>query len=341
MRLRAFSTAVVVSLIVVSGLSGTIEAQAPALVPGARVLLDAHNAYPYEGRFADRVSRALATGLPVAIEQDLIWRVGADGAGESVVGHDVDKVEHAPTFQAYFFDALAPALEQALREDRREQWPLVVLNLDFKTNEPAHHARVLQVLRQYERWLTSAPRTATSDQPAAMTAGPLLVLTGSDPTQQAHFHDAVAEGERLWLFGAIAQPEPSGETSRDKALALFAMTPATVIAGKATNYRRWVNFPWHVVERGGQAQADGWTRADRARLDALVGRAHAQGLWIRVYTLNGHAAADADAQGWSKGYNFGSLANATQRWKAVREAKVDFVATDQYEAFAATRAPQF
>ena len=84
-------------------------AQAPTLAPGARVLLNAHNAYPYEGRFADRVTRALTTGLPVAIEQDLIWRVGPDGRGESVVGHDEDKVAEAPTFESYFFGAVAPA----------------------------------------------------------------------------------------------------------------------------------------------------------------------------------------------------------------------------------------
>ena len=65
----------------------------------------------------------------------------------------------------------------------------------------------------------------------------------------------------------------------------------------------------------------------------LVGRAHGNGLWIRFYTLNGHPAGDAEANGWSKGYNFGSLDAARSRWQAARDAKVDFVATDQYEAF--------
>ena len=31
-------------------------------------LLDAHNCYPYEGRWTDRIDRALAVGFPVAIE---------------------------------------------------------------------------------------------------------------------------------------------------------------------------------------------------------------------------------------------------------------------------------
>ncbi len=308
-----------------------IDTQAPTLVPGARVLLDAHNAYPYEGRFADRVARALATGVPVAIEQDLIWRAGADGTGVSVVGHDVDKVADAPTFESYFFGTIAPVMEQALKENRRDRWPLVVLNLDFKTNEPAHHAQVRQVLGRYKRWLTSAPRTATPDQPSPMTVGPLLVLTGSHPSQQTDFHDQLAVGDALWLFGAYEAPPPAGATPEERALALAATPVETLLPHRATNYRRWANFPWHVIEKGGQPHAGPWDAADRARLDALVSRAHAQGLWIRFYTLNGHAAADADTQGWSKGYNFGSLADAAIRWKAAREAKVDFVATDQYE----------
>jgi len=322
--------------VVLACLIGAVPgAQAPTLAPGARVLLDAHNAYPYEGKFADRIERALATGLPVAIEQDLIWRVGPDGQGESVVGHDEDKVANAPTFASYFFGTIAPVMQRALQENRRDRWPLVVLNLDFKTNEPAHHARVWQVLRDYDKWLTTAPRTSTPDQPAPLTVGPLLVLTGSSDVQQKSFHDGLDEGEPVWLFGAFEAPETPGRSSEERALALAKMSPETLMPARATNYRRWANFPWHVVEAGGQNHAGEWTAADRARLDAIVARAHAQGLWIRFYTLNGHTAAED--RGWSKGYNFGSLAAATLRWKAASEAGVDFIATDQYEAFARAR----
>ena len=108
--------------------------------------------------------------------------------------------------------------------------------------------------------------------------------------------------------------------------------PEELIASKATNYRRWANFPWAVVERGGQAKAEAWTLHDGSRLKALVDRAHAQGLWIRFYTLNGHAPADS--QGWTASYNFGSLAAAQDRWRAARAAGVDFIASDQYEALA-------
>lgn len=333
MRTRVLPAA----LVALSTLGATLLAQSPTLQPGARVLLDAHNAYPYEGRFADRVPRALKTGTPVAIEQDLIWRVGADGRGETVVGHDTDKVADAPTFAEYFFTQLRPLMEQALRDNRRDQWPLVVLNLDLKTNEPAHHAAIWQVLGTHEAWLTTAPRTATPDQPAAFTVGPMLVLTGMDASQQVTFHDRVPVGQKLRLFGAIQTPEPEGADNRAKAGWLAKAPADTLIPSRATNYRRWVNFPWAVVEAGGQAYAGPWDAADRARLEALVSRAHGQGLWIRFYTLNGHPPADAEMQGWSKGYNFGSLDAAKTRWTAAREAKVDFIATDQYEAFAAAR----
>lgn len=315
-----------------------VLAQAPAFGPGGRVLLDAHNAYPYEGKYADRVPRALSTGLPVAIEQDLIWRPGPGGrGGESVVGHDVDKVADAPTFEDYFFGQLAPVMAKALKEDRRDTWPLVVLNLDFKTNEPEHHRRVLDVLTRHDAWLTTAPRTTTPDVPAPLTVGPMLVLTGADQTQPRTFHDAVPIGGKVRLFGAIPVPQPEGEDNRAKALSLMRMAPEQLIATRASNYGRWVNFPWAVVEAGGQNHAAGWTAADRARLDALVARAHGNGLWIRFYTLNGHPAPEADAQGWTRSYNFGSLAAAQARWRAARDAKVDFVATDQYEAFSAAR----
>ena len=39
--------------------------------PGSRVVMDAHNCYPYDGRWADRIQRALSAGAPLAIEQDL------------------------------------------------------------------------------------------------------------------------------------------------------------------------------------------------------------------------------------------------------------------------------
>lgn len=330
-RRSLFTAAVLVGACAVF-LAPTQAQQAPGFEPGHRVLLDAHNAYPYEGKFGDRIDRGLATGLPVAIEQDLIWRVDASGRGVSVVGHDVEHAGGAPTFEQYFFERIRPVMEKALKDNARASWPLIVLNLDFKTDEPAHHEAVWQTLGKYEAWLTTAPRTATPDVPAPLTVGPLLVLTGTNAGQQARFADAVPVGERLRVFGAIDVPTPEGRDARERTLRLAAMTPEVLIPRTAGNYRRWVNFPWAVVESGGPTQAAEWTPADAARLKALVERAHNNTLWIRFYTLNGHPPAEN--QGWSDTYNFGSLDAVRLRWRAARDAGVDFVATDQYEAFA-------
>src|SRR5581483_11985587 len=95
--------------------------------PGARVLLDAHNCYPYDGRWADRIDRALSTGTPLAIEQDLVWF-----NGRSLVAHEHPRGDE-PTMKQYFFEKIRPIVEKALRENKRGDWPLITLNLDFKS----------------------------------------------------------------------------------------------------------------------------------------------------------------------------------------------------------------
>ena len=69
-----------------------------------------------------------------------------------------------------------------------------------------------------------------------------------------------------------------------------------------------------------------------AMVPALSALAHSRGLWIRFYTLNGHA--EADDRGWTVSYNFGSSAAVETRWRAARDAGVDFIASDQYEGLA-------
>ena len=65
-----------------------LAASQPHPIP-ARVALHAHNCFPEDGRWADRLDRALGTGaMPIAIEQDLLWTVDAkSGAGRSVLSH--------------------------------------------------------------------------------------------------------------------------------------------------------------------------------------------------------------------------------------------------------------
>ena len=43
-------------------------------LPGSRSVMDAHNCYPYDEWWYDRIDRALSVGTPVAIEQDLVVR---------------------------------------------------------------------------------------------------------------------------------------------------------------------------------------------------------------------------------------------------------------------------
>ena len=299
--------------------------------PGQRVLLDAHNAYPQNDRWRDRIDRALSTGLPVAIEQDLFWRKDRDEQFEIVVAHDTSELVRAPTLDAYFFQRIRPIMERALAEQRRATWPLIVLNLDFKQNDPPLLDAVYALLGRYESWLTTAPRTATPDVAAPLSVGPLLVLSGSNEAQRARFHDAVAIGERLRAFGAIPMPIAPGANDDERDANLSRMPAEQLIVPVASNYARWVNFPWLMVEPEGQSNAGDWTASDAARLHALVTRAHAQNLWIRFYTLDGFLNGDGD--GLTRSYDFGSDAAVKLRWRAAREAGVDFIATDHYERF--------
>jgi hypothetical protein len=314
---------------------------AAEFAPGTRVLLDAHNCYPYNGRWTDRIDRALATGTPLAIEQDLVWyRDPVTGKGRSLVAHSdphgaalaLDGSE--PSMRDYFFERVRPIVERALAEQRRDTWPILTLNLDFKTEEREHLAAVWGLLQEYRAWLTTAPRVADIADVQPLDVGPLLVLTGESDAQRKAFHDNVPVGQRLLVFGA-ARPRfrqagtAAGARGRGSK-ALPDLTP-----GVHTNYHRWWNNPWRVVELGGQRKAGAWTPGDEARLVDLVQAAHRAGLWIRFYTLNGYDPRD-DSGGWSARYNFGSEQAVRDRWRAAIRAGVDFVAVDQYEQFAAT-----
>lgn len=298
----------------------------PRFGPGARVLVDAHNSYPTDGKYQDRIDRALGTGLPVAIEMDPYWYVDPrTGIGRSVVSHNREDASTNPTLEEYFFSRVKPIMEKALAENRRDQWPLVVLNLDLKTNEPDHHAAIWALLGKYEAWLTTSGRTA-SGAPAPLKVGPMMVLTGSNNAQQIAFHDNVPLGTRLRVFGAINQAGPADRSTPRSLVAVTDLIPSS-----ATNYRRWVNFAWAAVEPG-PAGAGEWRPESKARLQALVDRAHAMNLWIRFFTLNGHSADNN--HGWTASYNFGSPDAAAIRWRAAAEAGVDFIASDMYEDLA-------
>lgn len=292
--------------------------------PGSRTLMDAHNCYPYFEWWSDRIDRALSAGTPLAIEQDLGWYSNAvTGKSWSVVTHGDPLSGHEPTMDQYFFARVRPIVEKALKEGNHGDWPLITLNLDFKDNKPEHLAAVLALLRKYQSWLTSAAKGNSIEQVQPLEMKPILVLTGEPDAQQRVFYDQLQAGDRVLLFGAIHSENKKPDSS-----------PEVLAPDKANNYRRWWNNPWRVVESAGQEHAGEWSPEKAARLRALVEHAHANGLWIRFYTLDGSPEEDLSCRGWFRSYNFGSFNAARTRWRAAIEAHVDYIASDQYELLA-------
>lgn len=293
--------------------------------PGSRVVMDAHNCYPYFEWWSDRIDRALSAGTPLAIEQDLLWvKNPKTGEAKSVVSHGGEVTGTEPGMREYFFERVRPIVEKAVREGNRGDWPLITLNLDLKSEEPEHLAAIWNLLSQYKEWLTTAPRTNDIQRLEPLDTRPILVLTGESAAQKAVFYDHLAEGERLLVFGAVQT------NAKDPSAPPQALAP-----NPADNYHRWWNNSWRVVEPAGQPHAGAWTTEREQRLRELVDYAHAGHLWIRFYTLDGATEAQLSCNGWFSSYNFGSEAAVRRRWQAALEAGADYIATDQYEELGA------
>lgn len=315
--------------------AATLFAQRPPLefLNHNRPVLDAHNCYPYEGRFEDRLDRALRSGFPVAIEQDLTWYIDpVSGAGRIAVTHKAEATGSEPTLREYFFERVRPIAEQALADNDRARWPLLILHFDFKSHEPPLLHAVWDLLGHYENWITTARRTANPHDLAPFDRKPILVLTEDSDAQEEVFFREIPVGAKLRLFGSAHTAKIPGDSDQERAHYAATLAPGKLLTERPTNYRRWWNNSWHVVEEGGQERAGDWTATDLKRLRALVQHAHRLGFWIRFYTLDGFPAGDD--HGWSSSYNFGSLDQARVRWQAAIAAGVDLVATDQYEDLA-------
>ena len=290
--------------------------------------LDAHNCYPYDGQWNDRIDRALSQGTPVSIEQDLAWN-----RGRVVVTHSAEASGSEPSLKDYFFEHVRPMIERALSKDDRGSWPLIVLHFDFKDNQPALLHAVWKLLGEYESWLTTAVKTDDPTRVEPFQPGPILAITEDNDAQQAVFYDELPAGAKLRVFGSAHTHMPQTNSQPEREHLAATLAPDQLLNAPATNYRRWWNNSWYEVEDGGQAHAGAWTAAKVNRLQALVNRAHQLGYWIRFYTLDGFSPT-AD-RGWSAGYNFGSMSAAQLRWQASIDAGVDMIATDQYEELAA------
>ena len=306
------------AFLTISGRSGLAQG---AATPGSRSVMDAHNCYPYFEWWTNRIDRALSVGTPVAIEQDLGWYTDPKtGRSWSVVTHGEPISGDEPVMEHYFFDRVRPTVEKALREGNHGDWPIITLNLDFKDNKPEHLAAIRKLLLKYRSWITEAPKAADSSIVQGLIVRPILVLTGEADAQQEVFYDKLRIGDPLLAFGAV---HTAGRDSN--------AAPEIIDSEKATNYRRWWNNPWKVVEPGGQQRAGDWTPEKMRRLRALVERAHANGLWIRFYTLDGATDDELSCHGWFRSYNFGSLSATRIRWQAAIAAGADYIASDQYE----------
>jgi hypothetical protein len=281
---------------------------APNWLPGGRVLLDAHNCYIDQGKGADRLARAIKvhtqTGTPIAIEQDLLFDATRR---RSAVTHQRPLTGNEPEF-AYFFEEIRPIVEAALANPKRENWPLITLNLDLKSQETEHLVLINQVLKKYQAWLTTA--TKGDSTPKTLRLAPVLVLTGSSNAQEAIFHDNLNNGDPILAFGSLEK------------------CPAAI-----TNYRRWCNIYWKALEGAESAKGD-ISPEGKAKVEEWAKASHAQGAWLRIYTTNHSTPERAAEQGWGAGYQVPTKEALLARWKLYKSVGVDFIATDMYEDLA-------
>jgi hypothetical protein len=312
----------------------TLHAQSQDTFLSGRPVPDAHNCYPEQGRWTDRIERALTIRFPVAIEQDLAWYVDpATGQGRVVVSHTAQPTGSEPTLRQYFFERVRPIVEKALVENKRDTWPLIVLHFDFKDNQPALLHAVWNQLDDFLPWITTSTKGSDPQRLMPFDPKPLLVLTEDSDAQEKVFFDEVPVGARLRLFGSAHTASIDEKRQAERNHLLATLPPERLLAAGPTNYRRWWNNSWYLVEEGGASRAGDWTPADESRLKALCDRAHHLAFWIRFYTLDGFAPAEN--HGWGADYNFGSAAAARLRWQAALAAGVNLIATDQYEDFGA------
>jgi hypothetical protein len=300
--------------------------------PGSRTQVLSHNAYPDHGKYADRLVRTLAAGLPVAIEEDLAWI-----DGKSLLIHGAkNATPDDPTLESYFFPKVKPIIEKALKDGNKGNWPLITLYLDIKNDPPEHLAVINQMLDKYDAWLTKAEKTVDIAKQSPLELKPMMVIVEDKQgdIKQKVFYDDVAVGGKIRVFGSAEKfdenPQKLPREKKDEAVAMMVTRdPEQLVSKKADNYRRWFGTNWGFVEKGGETKAGEWTKASDARLKKFVDYGHRLGYFVAVYCLDGYT--EADNQGWDEDYNFGSKEKVVPRWQAAVRAHADFISTDQVE----------
>ena len=212
-------------------------------------ILDAHNCYPYEGKWSNRIDRALSTGSPVSIEQDI-----ALYQGRAVVSHTAKTTGVEPLFPGYFFARVRPIVEKALKENKPDTWPVIILHFDFKdTQAPLLHA-VWDVLGQYQDWITTAPKTA---DPHSLNRSTASRRSSSPKIPTPRSKSSSTNSSQAIASASSAPPTPLHVRDRQPPCSP-PRRPSQLLREKPTNYRRWWNNSWDEVEEGGQpAPANG------------------------------------------------------------------------------------
>jgi hypothetical protein len=313
-------------------LLGAAVAADTTYTPGSRVVILSHNAYPDHGKYADRLDRSIAAGLPFATEQDLAW---IDGKSLEIHGAK-NAAADDPTLDSYFIPRVKPVIEKALKEGNKGNWPQVILYLDIKNDPPEHLEAISKWLDKYNGWITTAVKTADIAKQSPLDLKPMMVLVEDkqDDIKQQYFYDKVPVGGKIRVFGSVTKfdenPKKLPKEQKTEAVAyLSTLDPEQLVPHKADNYHRWFGVSWAFVEKGGETGAGDWTPASEARLKKFVDYGHRLGYFVSFYCLDGFTAAED--QGWDKGYNFGSKEKVTPRWQALARVRPDFIATDQME----------
>src|SRR5215475_4134042 len=300
--------------------------------PGSRIQVLSHNAFPDHGKYGDRLDRTLASGLPVAVEQDLAWVDGKSLLihGPKAVGQD------DPTLESYFIPKVKPIMEKALKEGNEGNWPLITLYLDIKNDPQEHLAAINKLLDKYDAWLTKAVKTADISKQSALELKPMMIILEDKQgdIKQKFFYDDLPVGSKFRVFGSAEKfdenPQKLPRERKEEAVAMMATRdPEQLLTKHADNYRRWVGVNWAFIEKGGQTKAGAWTKESEAKMKKFVDYGHRLGYFVSFYCLNGYTAPED--RGWDAGYNFGSKEKVTPRWQAVARAHPDFIATDQVE----------
>src|SRR5271155_2820698 len=171
--------------------------------PGARTLMLAHNAYPDDGKFGDRLDRVIAAGVPFVVEEDLVW---VDG--RSLLIHNAKAASaDSPTLESYFFPKVEPIVEKALKEGNKGNWPLITLYLDIKNDPVDHLEAISKVLDKHDAWLTKAVKTADITKQSPLELRPLMVILEDkqNDIKQEFFYDRVPVGSKFRAFGSATK----------------------------------------------------------------------------------------------------------------------------------------